>query len=72
MDERELEVGDLVQLKSGGPSMTVTTIGNTDVGVQWASKAHIKGREGDEARWDYDGRICHGRFPRAALVRVES
>lgn len=35
MDERVLEVGDVVRLKSGGPPMTVESVEGAAAGVVW-------------------------------------
>lgn len=58
----KLSVGDVVQLKSGGPDMTVTGVvehGMPPV-VELSCAWFI---EGDDARY--------GRFPPEALVKVE-
>lgn len=42
MEEKELAVGDLVRLKSGGPAMTVTGLFDEPVGPgDTVSKAHV-------------------------------
>ena len=35
----EFKVGDVVQLKSGGPLMTVNKVGSGEIGCQWFDKA---------------------------------
>lgn len=60
----DFKVGDAVSLVSGGPVMTVTNLGDNEVGVQWW-----------EPRWDKVtgtasrecGRFQVARFPPAAL-----
>lgn len=58
----EIEVGDVVQLKSGGPNMTVSKIGHADmsqVGPVHAWCAWFDSK-GDEKR---------GNFPLTSLVK---
>lgn len=60
----DFKVGDAVMLVTGGPVMTVTNIGENEVGVTWW-----------EPRWDSEtkkavlecGRYQVARFPPAAL-----
>jgi uncharacterized protein YodC (DUF2158 family) len=65
-DEEEvdgLEVGDVVMLRSGGPEMTVTNVGEKDVCVSWATRHQSKADE-------YEGRINERRIPYDALMMV--
>ncbi len=48
-----LKIGDVVQLKSGGPLMTVTYAKPHDSYV--------------EVNWFYDGKVCFNKFPSEAL-----
>lgn len=56
----ELSVGDLVRLKSGGPVMTVSTVGSqlgpNEAYCEWFSK----------------DKLCHGSFVFATLEKVEA
>jgi uncharacterized protein YodC (DUF2158 family) len=45
MDERVLEVGDVVRLKSGGPPMTVEAIESEAVRVVWINDQQQVHRE---------------------------
>ena len=57
MAEKEYQIGDLVQLKSGGPTMTVTSVASSrrDVGCKWFSGS----------------KLAEGFFPIAALQHPE-
>ena len=39
MNENEINAGDVVRLKSGGPAMTVESVKETKVAVVWIDKA---------------------------------
>jgi uncharacterized protein YodC (DUF2158 family) len=52
----KLQVGDVVRLKSGGPTMTVT-------GLDEYGQAHV-------SWFDTDGKANHGMWMQAALERV--
>jgi uncharacterized protein YodC (DUF2158 family) len=59
MTKHQFKVGDIVRLKSGGPPMTVSSIGSVmseDIGCQWFS-----GRKMES-----------GYFPAASLVPGEA
>lgn len=60
MSEEEFKIGDVVELKSGGPAMTITALGDEALG----------GGDGDvEATW-FDGKAFDSEtLPRAALKR---
>lgn len=55
------ELGDLVRLKSGGPTMTVTQLGSsmamTGADVPWYGCA-----------WFHEGKYAYACFPEQALV----
>ena len=40
MAEVELEIGDVVQFKSGGPNMTVVSINSNDTKCRWYAEIH--------------------------------
>lgn len=52
----ELKVGDVVQLKSGSPTMTVESVGPN----------HVK------AIWYVDGAVRRDTFPQLALQKVDA
>jgi len=52
----EFEVGDLVQLKSGGPVMTIKRVDGTMVACQWFAGKNLE----------------EGRFYPSTLVRAET
>lgn len=56
----EIQAGDVVQLKSGGPMMTVTSVGETTSGVlsAWCS-------------WFDGAKVMTGVFPVTALAKDE-
>jgi uncharacterized protein YodC (DUF2158 family) len=56
-EEKALQVGDCVQLNSGGPPMTIAGLFDRD-GVPFA---HV---------WFYDGKLIEARFVAATLKRV--
>jgi uncharacterized protein YodC (DUF2158 family) len=51
------KIGDIVQLKSGGPKMTVTNV--TDIGGPSVS-----------AKWFAGAKLEHGQFPPESLIPV--
>ena len=60
MDEKQFKVGDAVQLKSGGPGMTIVSPGML-----------ADGTEAWNCKW-YDGKQpVMDWFPDAALIRYE-
>jgi uncharacterized protein YodC (DUF2158 family) len=56
------KIGDVVRLKGGSPTMTVTEVGNLVAGGQLAS-----------CKWfDKDGKEQLGHYPAEALTKVEA
>lgn len=56
MEEKVLEIGDIVELKSGGPAMTVSFVRDAEsVEVCWFS------REGFACSGNYDPRMLRPR-----------
>jgi len=52
----EFKKGDVVELVSGGPDMTVTFVGDSEITVHWF------GNHNEKSLWD--------RFPAEALQKV--
>lgn len=63
-DEQAFAPGDLVRLKSGGPTMTVFEVAPAREGR--GNVVRCGWFEGSDAKW---GDVCDGGFPVAALVR---
>jgi uncharacterized protein YodC (DUF2158 family) len=56
---QQFKIGDIVQLRSGGPNMTVEDI------------EPIPGKNLIDCQWFAGGKLNHGRFPPESLTKVE-
>jgi uncharacterized protein YodC (DUF2158 family) len=51
----DFKIGDIVQLKSGGPKMTVEKVGATGITCQWFAGSKLE----------------MGHFPKDAVIKIE-
>ncbi len=74
---KSVKTGELVQLKSGGPKMTVRRIigGDTDVSFQMVDDyiKRIKGfKDGDViCQWFEGNELKDGAFPKESLIKMK-
>lgn len=68
MNMTKFKVGDVVQLKSGGPKMTVSSVPrgpNPDIPLDMGTKNY-------NCRWFKGGSLEHGQFEEELLTSVET
>lgn len=61
MDDRPFKIGNTVQLKSGGPMMTVVNVGKASTGIESVWCKWFNG----------DGRLENGAFPAESVALID-
>jgi len=64
MSTAPFKVGDIVQLVSGGPKMTVSEVSAQNVGFSFLGKV--------SCQWFAGNKLEHGFFPADSLVKVDA